>query len=67
MFKIHKPEYVSKTFRLEKSLVERLAACASQNGISINALVAQCCEYALEHGGHQNEKQLQTEVVTDGH
>ena len=58
MFKIHKPEYVSKTFRLEKSLVERLAVCASQSGISINALVAQCCEYALEHDGRQNEEQL---------
>ena len=56
MFKIHKPEYVSKTFRLEKSLVERLAACASQNGISINALVAQCCEYALEHGVQKDGK-----------
>ena len=55
MFKIHKPEYVSKTFRLEKNLAERLAVCASQNGISMNAFVVQCCEYALEHIAKQNQ------------
>lgn len=49
MFEIRKPEYVNKTFRMEKSLVERLAKCAGENDISVNALVAQCCEYALSH------------------
>lgn len=49
MFKVKKPEYVNKTFRLEKELVEQLAKCAGENNISVNSLVAQCCEYALSH------------------
>ena len=49
MFEIKKPEFVNKTFRLEKLLVERLSACSADNDISVNALVAQCCEYALNH------------------
>lgn len=49
MFEIKKPEHVNKTFRMEKSLVDKLAKCASQNNISINSLVSQCCEYALNN------------------
>lgn len=49
MFEIKKVEYVNKSFRLKESLVEELALCASRNGISVNALVAQCCRYALDH------------------
>ncbi len=49
MFEVKKPEYVNKTFRMDKQLVERLAKCAGENDISVNALVAQCCEYALDH------------------
>lgn len=49
MFEVKKTEYVNKTFRLEKTLVERLALCAAENNVSVNALVAQCCEYALDH------------------
>ncbi len=49
MFEIKKTEYVNKTFRLEKSLVEKLSNCASANNLSVNALVAQCCEYALNN------------------
>ena len=47
MFKINKPEYVNKTFRLEKTLVEELSKCAHENQISVNSLVTQCCSYAL--------------------
>lgn len=49
MFEVKKPEYVNKTFRMDKQLVERLAKCAGEYDISVNALVAQCCEYALDH------------------
>lgn len=49
MFEIKKTEFINKTFRLEKTLVERLAECSAENNISVNALVAQCCEYALDH------------------
>lgn len=49
MFEVNKPEFVNKTFRLEKDLVEELIQCASDNGISLNALIAQCCRYALDN------------------
>lgn len=49
MFEIKKTEYANKTFRMEKSLVEALSKCASENHISVNTLVTQCCEYALNN------------------
>ena len=49
MFKIEKPEMVNKTFRLPLDLVERLSVVAQNQGISLNNLVKQCCEYALNH------------------
>jgi len=48
-FKIPKEENINKTFRLKKELVERLDVIAHEKGISMNKLVALCCEYALEH------------------
>ena len=56
MFEVKKPEYVNKTFRMEKGLVDRLAKCAADNDISVNALVAQCCEYALDHMKIETER-----------
>jgi len=47
MFKIEKPEMVNKTFRLPLELVERLCTVAQNQGVSLNNLVKQCCEYAL--------------------
>ncbi|MBO5511118.1 MAG: toxin-antitoxin system HicB family antitoxin, partial [Clostridia bacterium] len=38
---------INKTFRLPAELVERLERIAQNNGISLNNLVVQCCEYAL--------------------
>lgn len=49
MFEVKKTEFVNKTFRMEKTLVEKLSTCASKHNVSINALVSQCCEYALSH------------------
>ena len=49
MFEIEKPIYVNKTFRFEKEFVEELEKIAQQNKISVNALVVQCCKYALSH------------------
>ncbi len=48
MFKVEKKEYVNKTFRIDKKLLDRLAQVAQSENISINALVVQCCEYALK-------------------
>ena len=47
MFTVKKTEMVNKTFRLPADLVERLSAVAQEQGVSMNNLVAQCCEYAL--------------------
>ncbi|MEY8279664.1 hypothetical protein AAK917_00180 [Oscillospiraceae bacterium 52-8] len=49
VFEVRKEEYVNKTFRLKKELVDELAKCASENGISVNELVSQCCRYSLDN------------------
>lgn len=49
MFKVEKPEYVNKTFRMEKKLLERLEQIAQEENISVNALMVQCCQYALNN------------------
>ena len=49
MFYVRKPEMVNKTFRLPEDLVNQLSIVAQEQGVSMNNLVAQCCEYALAH------------------
>lgn len=56
MFKIEKPEYINKTFRIEKTLLERLEQVAQTEGVSVNSLVVQCCNYALDHLDSTNEE-----------
>ena len=46
-FSIQKEEYVNRTFRLSKSLVDRMEALCDLKGISLNKLTVQCIEYAL--------------------
>ena len=49
MFHVKKPEYVNKTFRMPEELVKQLETVAQEKGVSLNNLVVQCCEYALEN------------------
>ena len=49
MFKVEKTEMVNKTFRLPSELIEQLSVVAKNKGVSLNNLVKQCCEYALNH------------------
>ena len=56
IFKIEKPEYVNKTFRMEKKLVEQLEKLAQNENISVNSLVIQCCNYALDNLDLSNDK-----------
>lgn len=49
MFKVQKQEYVNKTFRITKDLADRLAKTAQEQGVSVNELVVQSCEYALSN------------------
>lgn len=53
-FEIKKPEYVNRTFRITKELSDRLALTAQREGVSVNELVVQSCEFALEHLKKQN-------------
>ncbi len=56
MFKINKIEYVNKTFRMPMELVKKLEKLAQNNGVSLNNLIIQCCEYCLNNmSGEQNE------------
>ncbi len=46
-FKIEKEEYVNKTFRIEKKLVEQMEIICDKKNISLNKLVVKCINYAL--------------------
>lgn len=48
-FKIEKPEYVNRTFRITKELADNLSDIAQREGISVNELVVQCCNYAISN------------------
>lgn len=49
MFKVKREEYINKTFRMPTELVKRLQDVAQNQGVSLNKLVVQCCEYALDN------------------
>ncbi|MBR5613688.1 MAG: hypothetical protein IKW64_00105 [Clostridia bacterium] len=49
MFKIQKPEYINKTFRMPVDLINSLEILAQKESVSLNNLIIQCCEYALDH------------------
>lgn len=48
-FKIPKEEYVNRTFRLNKALVDRMESICNQKNISLNKLTVLCIEYALNN------------------
>ncbi len=59
MWKIQKGyDSVSKSFRLPVELVEELDKLAYENNLSLNQLVIQCLNFALENldKGENNEK-----------
>ena len=49
MFEVKKTEFVNKTFRMPAELVKQMEKIAQNEKVSLNNLVAQCCEYALEN------------------
>lgn len=50
MFKIQKGyDSESKTFRLPTELIERLNVLATRNKLSLNQLVIQCLNYAVDN------------------
>ena len=48
-FEIKKTEYVNRTYRIPKELADRLSLIAQQEDISVNELVVQSCEFALDN------------------
>ena len=48
-FEIKHPEYVNRTYRIPKELADRLSQIAQQENISVNELVVQSCQFALEN------------------
>lgn len=57
MFEVTKPEIANKTFRIPKELLDRLSGVAQEKGVSLNRLVVQCCEYALNNLRNEDHKQ----------
>lgn len=49
MFNVKKAEHTNKTFRMPVELVKKLELLAQEKNVSLNNLVIQCCEYALEN------------------
>lgn len=49
MFKVKKHEYINKTFRMPVELVKKMEIIAQDKRVSLNNLVMQCCEYALDN------------------
>ena len=49
MFQIKKTEYTNKTFRMPTEFIKRMEILAQNKHVSLNNLVVQCCEYALEN------------------
>ena len=46
-FRIPKDEYINRTFRLKKELVDRMEVICNEKNISLNRLTVLCIEYAL--------------------
>lgn len=55
-FKIEKPEYVNRTFRITKELADTLSKIAQREEISVNELVVQCCNYAISNMNITDDK-----------
>lgn len=51
-------DYVTKTFRLPKEMVEKLDKLAYDNNLSLNKLVIQCLSYAIENLDESEENSL---------
>ena len=47
-FKINREEYVNRTFRIEKNLLEEMYKICNKKNISLNKLVVMCIRYALD-------------------
>jgi predicted HicB family RNase H-like nuclease len=61
MFQIRKGyDSESKTFRLPIELIEKLDILATQNKLSLNQLVIQCLNYAVDNIDVESEKKRES-------
>ena len=49
MLRIERDEYVNRTFRMNKKLVDRMEQVCNAKNISLNKLMVICVEYALDN------------------
>lgn len=49
VFKVEREEYVNKTFRIERRLIEQLEKICDDKNVSLNKLVVKCIIYALDN------------------
>ena len=57
MLKIRKGyNSVSKSFRLPEELVDKIEALAFENNLSLNQLVIQCLDYAVNNIDYSDKK-----------
>ena len=56
MFKVKKTEHTNKTFRMPTELIQKLEVLAQSKNVSLNNLVIQCCEYALDNIDNSDRK-----------
>lgn len=48
-FVIEKDEFVNKTFRIDRKLLEEMSQVCAEKGISLNRLLVLCVKYALKN------------------
>lgn len=46
-FKVEREEFVNKTFRIPKPVIDKMSEICNQKNVSLNKLVIMCIEYAL--------------------
>ena len=55
-FIIKKPTSSNRTIRMPDTLIEKISKIASEQDVSFNQVVVQCCEFAIENlPEHENK------------
>jgi len=54
-FEIEREEYINKTFKFARQLVDRMNKVCDRKNISLNKFVVKCVEYALENSDLESE------------
>ena len=57
MLRIERDEYVNRTFRINKKLVDRMEKVCDAKNISLNKLMVICVEYALDNREEDDQQE----------